>query len=242
ELFVILEQVDSTNNYAMQQVHSGKAREGDAWFAIEQTKGKGRRDKHWIAKKGENIILSVIVNTLFLRIYEQFHLSAAASLACYDLFKKYDSINTKIKWPNDLFWNDRKAGGILIQNVIKGDTWQWAVVGMGININQTSFPFFEKNEPISLKQITGENFDPVKLGKELHHNLMNRLNQLKTELFKNMLDEYNTVLYKRKEKVKLKMQNIIFETTITGVSANGQLLTIDSMEHGFNFDEIEWLL
>src|SRR5450432_581967 len=105
--FTILETVDSTNNYAMQQVHSGKARDGDAWFAIEQTNGRGRRGRHWSANKGENVILSIIIDALFLRVYEQFQLSAATSLACYDLFKKYDNVNTKIKWPNDLFWNDR---------------------------------------------------------------------------------------------------------------------------------------
>ncbi len=101
---------------------------------------------------------------------------------------------------------------------------------------------FEKNLPVSLKQITGENFDPIQLGKELYAHVMNRLNELKAHKFKNMLNEYNNVLYKRNEKVKLKKQNIIFETTITGISPLGQLLTFDSQEHNFNFDEIEWVL
>ena len=239
--FIILERVDSTNNYAMQQVHSDKAKDGDAWFAIEQTNGRGRRGKHWIASKGQNIILSIVVNTLFLKVYEQFQLSAAISLACYDLFKKYDNINTKIKWPNDLFWNDRKAGGILIENVIKGNIWQWSVIGLGININQTFFTN-EKYSPVSLKEITGKEFDPIQSGKELYTLVINRLNELKAHNFKSMLEEYNAVLYKKNEKVKLKKQNIIFETTIKGVSPIGQLQTIDSLEHSFDFDEIEWVL
>lgn len=240
-MFIILESVDSTNNYAMQQVHAGLARDGNAWFAIEQTKGKGRGARRWEANKGENIILSIAINTMWLRIYEQFQLSAAVSLACYDLFKNYDSAHTKIKWPNDIFWNDRKAGGILIENVIKGNIWQWSVIGIGINVNQTSFTI-EKNQPVSLKEITGKEYDPVVLGRELHKHVIKRLNELKEHNFKRMLDEYNAVLYKKNERVKLKKQNIIFETTIKNVSDNGQLITVDTLERSFSFDEIEWML
>ncbi|MEO6328430.1 MAG: biotin--[acetyl-CoA-carboxylase] ligase [Ginsengibacter sp.] len=240
--FQILECVDSTNNYAMQKIYSHKASDGDAWFAMDQTNGKGRRGKHWAAQKGENIILSIAVTTLFLQVYEQFQLSVTVSIACYDLLKKYDNINTKIKWPNDIFWNDKKAGGILIENIIKGNIWQWSVIGIGININQTCFPFFEKNQPVSLKQITGKVFDPVELGKELYTHVISRLNDLKANKFENILEEYNGILYKRNEKVRLKKQNIIFETTIKDVSPLGQLQTVDSIERHFDFDEIEWLL
>ncbi len=237
----ILDYVDSTNNYAMQKVYSGDAKDGEAWFAIEQAHGKGRRGKDWETNKGENIILSVAVNTLHLQVYEQFKLSAATALACYDLIAVYDKINTKIKWPNDLFWNDRKTGGILIENVIKGNIWQWAVIGIGINVNQTVFPFHLKH-PVSLKLITGKNFDPVELAKELQAYLMRRVEQLKTNNFEALLKEYNNVLYKRNEKVKLKKQNIIFETTIKGVLPQGELQTVDNMERTFNFDEVEWVL
>ncbi len=236
--FHIIERVDSTNNYAMRKVYARQAKDGDAWFAMEQTNGKGRQGKHWEANKGENIVLSIVVCPFYLHVYEQFQLSVAVSLACYDLYKKYDKNNTRIKWPNDLFWNDRKAGGILIENVIKGNIWQWAVIGIGINVNQTVFSF-NKVQPVSLKQITGETFNPVESGKELYEYVMQRLNDLKANQFKNMMHEYNSVLYKKDKKVRLKMQNIVFETTITGVSPLGKLQTYDSMERDFDFDEVE---
>lgn len=240
ESIIILQSVDSTNNYAMQQVHSGLAKDGDCWFALEQTQGRGRRGKHWLAQKGENIMLSIVADTLFLKIHQQFQLSVAISMACYDLFKGYDNINTKIKWPNDLFWNDRKAGGILIENSLKGNIWQWAVIGVGLNINQTAFEP-EANRPVSLQQITGNNFDVIQLAKELYSLVAQRLNELKEHRFNTMLNEYNEVLYKKNDKVRLKKGNIIFETTIIGVSANGQLETMDSMERFFGFDEVEWI-
>jgi len=238
--FIILDRVDSTNNYAMGQIHSGKAKNGNIWFSMEQPHGKGRRGRTWQTEKGQNIILSIVADTRFVQVYQQFHLSAAVSLGCYDFFKEYDNINTKIKWPNDLFWNDRKAGGILIENVIKGNIWQWAVIGIGININQTDFSMLN-NQPVSLKEITGQTYNVIELAKQLCSDVTDRLNELKTNGFSKMLAEYNRILYKLNEKVRLKKQNIIFETTLTGVSHLGQLQTADATPHSFDFDEVEWV-
>lgn len=240
EPFIILECVDSTNNYAMQQIKSGAAKDGDAWLAMEQTNGKGRRGRVWEARKGDNILMSLIICTAFLPVYRQFMLSAAVSIACYNFFKSYAKNYVCIKWPNDLFWNDRKAGGILIENTIKGDIWQWSVIGLGINVNQTSFSLNSK--AVSLKEITGKHFNVAILANELYAQIINKLNELKQQRFKDILNEYNEILYKKNEKARLKMQNVIFETTITGVSPLGQLQTFDSLEHSFNFDEIEWVL
>jgi BirA family biotin operon repressor/biotin-[acetyl-CoA-carboxylase] ligase len=241
ESFVILENVDSTNNYAMGKIYSGEAKDGNAWFAKEQTNGKGQRGKTWEAQKGQNIILSIVADTRFLQAYQQFQLSVAISLSCYDFFKVYHNIKIKIKWPNDLFWNDRKAGGILIENVIKGNFWQWAVIGIGINVNQTDFST-EKNTPVSLKLITGQACNVVESGKHLYKCVIGRLKQLKANGFEKMLIEYNGILYKRTEKIKLKRENIIFETIIKGVSPLGQLQTFDNIERTFDFGEIEWVL
>ena len=84
ESFVILENVDSTNNYAMGKIHSGEAKDGNAWFAKEQTNGKGQWGKTWEAQKGQNIILSIVADTRFLQVYQQFQLSVVVSLSCYD--------------------------------------------------------------------------------------------------------------------------------------------------------------
>jgi BirA family biotin operon repressor/biotin-[acetyl-CoA-carboxylase] ligase len=240
-LFNILASVDSTNNYAMGQIHSGNAAHGDAWFAVEQTKGKGRRGKAWEADKGKNIMLSIVADVSFLQLYEQFQLSAAVALGCYDFYKIFDNIHTKIKWPNDLFWNDKKAGGVLIENVINGNIWQWTVIGIGININQTNF-LVEENEPVSLKQITGQTYDVIALGKQLHESVIKRLEELRKNGFEEILLEYNSFLYKRNEKTKLKKENVVVETTITGVSKLGQLQTFDTIERSFDFDEVKWIL
>ena len=239
--FIILTSVDSTNNYAMAKIRDGIAKHGDAWFTYEQTHGKGRRGKVWKVEKGKNILLSISVATGFLTIYQQFYLSVLVSLGCFDLFKKYAGDETKIKWPNDIFWNDRKAGGILIENIIKGNVWQWAVIGVGINVNQTAFNLDTVFPPVSLKQITGKEFDVIELAKELPKAIMMRYDELQKNGFEKMLTEYNQNLFGLNKKVKLKKDNIVFETTVKRVSLQGKLITNDTIEREFDFDEVEWL-
>ncbi len=237
----ILTSVDSTNNYAMGMVRDGLAKHGEAWFSYEQTHGKGRRGKMWKAEKGKNIISTIVVSTRFLTVYQQFYLSVAVSLACLEFYKKYAGDETKIKWPNDIFWNDRKAGGILIENVVKGNDWQWAIIGIGININQTEFSVDGVFVPVSLKQITGREYDVIALANELYEMVMKKYDALKNNQFDKMLIEYNQILFGLDKKVKLKKDNIIFETTVKGVSEQGQLITYDTIKRQFGFDEVEWL-
>ena len=238
--FVELQSVDSTNNYAMAQAHAGMASHGMMFFAHEQWAGKGQRGKSWTSTPGENIILSTVLEPVNLGLIQQFALSATVALACHDLFSRHaDTKDTTIKWPNDLYWRDRKAGGILIENSFKGDQWAFAVVGMGININQTRFPDTARN-PVSLKQITGRPFDAVELAHELGACLEVRYQQLIKG--SPLLEEYNQRLYRRNQSVRLKKDQAVFETVVKGVTPTGELITQDSMERRFGFGEVEWLI
>ena len=239
--FKILETIDSTNNYAMGMVQNGAGYSGDAVFALAQTHGKGRRNKVWKSGERQSILLSIITEMQWLPVLYQFRLSVAVALACHDFVSGYIKENVKIKWPNDIFINDRKAGGILIENAIKGNLWQWSVIGIGLNVNQ---PNFEKEDlsAISLKQLTGEEYDVVELGKELHKNVLARIDQLQSGDYDKMLESYNANLFARNKKVKLKKGNIVFETVIQNISPSGELIAKDAIERSFGFDEVEWLL
>ena len=239
--FIILDSVDSTNNYAMAQLHAGTALHGNAYFARQQRFGKGRRGKSWQTQKDKNIVISIVLNTGFLPVYQQFQLSIATSLACLDCLHRFKINGLKIKWPNDLYWNDRKAGGLLIETIIKGDLWQWAVIGIGININQTTFNDDLPN-PVSIKQITGKTYDTVAIAKELVADVLKRFDELQKNEFDNLFRLYNQSLYQLNQQVRLKKDNIVFDTTIKGVDRQGQLITKNSMEQNFDFDEVEWLL
>jgi BirA family biotin operon repressor/biotin-[acetyl-CoA-carboxylase] ligase len=238
--YIILPVIDSTNNYAMQQIQAGLASHGDTWFAREQTAGKGQRGKSWLTTPNQNIMLSTVINPGLLPT-RQFWLSATVALACYDFYKKYAGDETRIKWPNDVYWRDRKAGGILIENVFRGTEWVYAVVGIGININQVVFDPALPN-PVSLKQITGKEFDAAEMGKELCQALENRYQQLQEGDRDTIMSEYQQVLYKLHQPVTLRKGAILFETTITGVSDSGRLQTKDVMEREFDFGEVEMII
>ena len=235
----ILEKVDSTNNYAMALVQKGEATNGEAVFAKVQTRGKGRRGKTWESQSSENIVLTINTQMQWLPLQQQFQLSIAVALGCFDFFFKYIKENIKIKWPNDIFINDSKAGGILIENVVKGNLWQWAVIGIGLNINKRNF---YEVKAISLKQITGINYNVIELANELHLAVINRINQLESGEFGKQLLEYNENLFCRNRMVRLKKDNIVFETKIERISSSGELITKDVIERKFAFDEVEWII
>ncbi len=237
--FTILDTVDSTNNYAMARIDDGLAKHGMAWFANEQTAGKGQRGKTWASEKGKNIAMSLVLSPEQLKITSHFHLSAVIAIGCFEFLSAYIDGETKIKWPNDLFWRDRKAGGVLIENKLQGKTWKWAVVGIGINVNQTFFDRALANA-VSLKQITGRTFNPVDLAKELQALLMLRLSEQMG--LQKILAQYNLHLYKINELVTLRKGTTKFDTVIKEVSAHGKLVTVDAIEREFDFGEVEWVL
>jgi len=251
--FIELQSIDSTNKYAMGLIHRdilpdghGEAQHGMAIFSHEQTAGKGQRGKNWVSEKDANIALSILLNPFPLSIPDQFKLSVCIAISTWDLFSKYIADEAKIKWPNDLYWRDRKAGGILIENIIKSSqsavgSWQWSIIGIGININQSVFDPDLPN-PVSLRQITGKNFEPIELAKELCSIIEKNYQLLIAGNFETLFNKYQTHLYKKDEKVKLKKGTRVFETIIKGVSEMGQLITQHSIEERFEFGEVEWII
>jgi len=239
-MFNILDSIGSTNNYAMAQVHAGLAKHGMAYFAHDQTAGKGQRGKTWETEAGQNIALSIAVQPGKPFFQNQFLFNAAVANACYDFFNAYAGPEVSIKWPNDIYWRDRKAGGILIENKLMGREWKWAVAGIGININQTAFSGQQRNA-VSLKQICGRTNDPVQLARELHEKVLAAITNTREADLPILLQQYNEHLFLRGKTTRLKKGNSIFETTIKAVNASGQLVTQDTMEREFNFGEVEWV-
>lgn len=238
--FVVLSSVESTNNYAMAKLHAGMVEHGFAVMALEQTSGRGQRGKTWLSNPGENITLSIALslqNQASTRFFKfPFIFSASVALACYDFIKDLHVSGISIKWPNDLYIGDRKAGGILIENTYSGGTWNGSVVGIGLNINQVNFPP-GAGRPTSISTVTGINYDIVRLGKKLFQAVMARFNSIDDSTMK----AYNELLYRRGEATKVKKDNIVFTVIPDHVSDSGELITRGGIEQRFKVGEVEFV-
>ena len=131
----------------------------------------------------------------------------------------------------------------LIESVIRTDhlepDWTWAIIGIGININQVVFPDWLPN-PVSLKQITGKDQDPVGIAHEICNSLGKRFDQLIQLGFDPLLEEYNQQLYRKGQLTRFKKQNRIFEASIIAVRPDGRLRLKHAIEEDFSFGEIQF--
>lgn len=238
-----LAQTDSTNNYALQLLRQGKLTEGQAAgtgiFAHEQWAGKGQRGRSWLSKAGENIHLSTIIDARSFSLDRQFLLVVRVALAVSRFLEKYAAGQIRIKWPNDLYFQDRKAGGILIENIISGNNWKWAVAGTGLNINQTAFDASIAGKAISLRQLTGRHYDCLQLARELRDSILKTATIPESE--EDLLNAYHQRLYKKDQNVLLRQDDRIFEATVKGVLATGQLEVFTDRRLLLDFGTVSWL-
>ena len=191
-----LDSIDSTNNYAMRLIDADTARPGLTITATEQTAGKGQRGRHWAGMPGQSLLMS-LVTTPRQPLEQQFVFSAAVAVAIAEVLDTlHEGWNVKIKWPNDIIINDKKAGGILIENILRGGSWSYGIVGLGLNILQPYFPL-ELPNATSLRIASGKAFDLHTLRDMLRQNIL-------VALYGNTSAEetmrlYNQYLYRRSE-------------------------------------------
>ena len=237
--FIELLTVESTNNYAMGLVREGMAHHGTAVFAHRQTKGKGQRNRQWDSEGSQNIAISIIIEPRFITHTPMFLLSMMAASGVVRFFNNYIANDVTIKWPNDIYWRDRKAAGILIENVWQGNDWKYAVLGIGINVNQTDFGALG-NKAVSLKQISGREFIPIDLSRELCAEIQ-KLFELLVKDPSTVVQLYKSDLYKIGESVRLKKESRIFEAVVKDVTNEGQLVVQTAIEEKFDVGEVEWV-
>lgn len=133
-----------------------KYRHGDVVWAERQTAGRGQRGHTWTSPASENLTFTLVLEPRFLPVGKQFLLSEAVSLALTDTFAEF-GIDTRIKWTNDIYADDRKLVGMLIEHSYSGDTLARSIAGIGINVNQTVFDPALPN-PVSMALVAGRTF------------------------------------------------------------------------------------
>lgn len=150
-----IDSAKSTNSYLSEM--AGEIAHGVAVAARCQTAGRGQRGNSWESEPGKNLTFSLMLRPEELDASEQFYISEAVALGVVDalLGKLPDGAAVAIKWPNDIYWENRKICGILIENSLMGRKINYSIAGIGINVNQREFVSDAPN-PVSLWQIAGK--------------------------------------------------------------------------------------
>ncbi len=212
----------STNAVALELIEAGEAAEGLLVLCDEQRAGRGQGQNTWEAAPFQNITLSLVLMPRFLEAKEQFYLSMAVALSLYDSLSGYVPVPDalKIKWPNDIFYQDKKICGILIQNLLKNQHLHHSVVGVGINVNQTQF---QSPQASSLKLINGQQYALPELIEAFLKAMEQRYVQVRHCKYDRLRFDYLRQLYAYQESRLFEAQGRVFEGKILGVDNVGRI-------------------
>lgn len=240
--FVSLKEVDSTNTFLKNMLaNSTPVPDGTVIMAESQVAGRGQQQNKWYSTVGESLTFSVLLKPDFIPLSQQFCITQLVSISVYETLLPLVGDTLKIKWPNDIYIGNRKLGGILIENQVQGSTIKSAVIGIGLNINQTHFPDWVPN-PISLRQILQTDYDLKALMFEICGHIEQWYIKLKQGNLSQLNDAYLRALYKLKISGNFKVQDTVIEGILIGVSADGLL----QVQHGqavtaYNLKEIQFI-
>lgn len=214
--------IDSTNKYLRENLSNISPLHGFMAISDFQTEGKGQYGRIWESESQKNILCTTVLDCSFLQIDQIFGLHLIAAISVYELIKKYVNSNIKIKWPNDIYIENKKCAGILIENVLKSNRLQWSLFGIGINVFQDQFSSAEF--ATSVQSNTTSTLSMQDLIIELREALLLNYEKLKQGQFQNLLVFYNSVLYKANEEVIFEDKSSqCWSGIICNVSADGSL-------------------
>ncbi|MDP4280517.1 MAG: biotin--[acetyl-CoA-carboxylase] ligase [Bacteroidota bacterium] len=236
-----LDKVDSTNLYAERWLREHQEdcemmEEDIVIISREQTAGKGQGENHWESEAGKNLTFSIILHPGFLDPSLQFQLNKAIALGVSDFVRQQlKPVRCFLKWPNDIYVNQLKLGGILIQHQVNGKILENSIVGIGLNINQSVF-LPEIPEPASFSNISGKQFDTGELLPLVLKNLDFRYNQLKSGKIDKLDKDYHARLLGFGKWNRYRVGDDWIEGLMAGVDEYGQLIIrdTDGKEHFFS--------
>lgn len=231
----------STNRYLRERLRCAPLEEGSAVYADYQTAGRGQAGNSWESERGANLLFSVAIYPDCIPANAQFLISQIAALSVKRTLERHTG-GIVVKWPNDIYWNDRKICGMLIENDLQGSTIGCSVLGIGINLNQEVWRSDAPN-PVSLRQITGGSYDREA---ELHAFLdcfyAAYLRLLRGE-WEEIRSEYLAALYRKDGYHPYRDAGGLFSARICGIAPTGhlQLQLPDGTVRSYAFKEVSFV-
>ena len=240
--FVHLKQTDSTNAH-LQRLQSERDIRNWVVSADEQTAGKGMGSNGWESEAGMNLTFSMALDMSFLPAGRQFLLSQAVALGLIqtlDVLLPAEKLH--IKWPNDIYFDNHKLAGILINSTIKANLMDVSIIGIGLNVNQMQFQDWPTH-PISLRQITEKEYALQPLLEQIAESIYNKVQQLKTSPTA-IEQDYLKRLYRYRTWADYEVDGKVLRLFMTGIDAFGRLMLVDEAEKEYCFDvkEVKFVL
>ena len=253
-----LPSVDSTNNYAKELLAKSSPIDGTVILADEQYAGRGQAGNVWQSDANKNLTFSIIYRTDFLLATEQFYLSMAVSLgikyAVNSMLSMQNDDNsilntkkllTSIKWPNDIYVENKKIAGILIENTISGMHLKYSIIGIGLNVHQDNFP--TTINATSLKLISSDEVNKMDVLSAVLSSIEKYFLWLKERKYEKLKQAYLTQLFRFNEFAIFKKENKLFEGKIIDVDSIGNLIVerkngTEIFIEKFGFKEISFVV
>lgn len=246
ELSIIkVEQTSSTNALLLSMV--AYAESGTVVITDNQTAGRGQRGNTWEAEPGKNITMSLLFRPPNFKARYMFLLSEMVSVAIADVLQEFIESPqnvVSIKWPNDIYVNDKKICGILIENSIMGEKVGYSIVGIGLNVNQREF-LSDAPNPVSLYNIIGQELDVDKLAEQICRAVLNEMSMGCENPQNGFVSRYKSMLWRRHGFHKYALPNgSVFEACLVRVNDTGELVLKDKdgNETEYAFKEVHAVL
>jgi len=236
------DEIDSTNNYLKQLAREQSVAEGTVVIAEFQSGGRGQQSNSWFSTKGDNLLFSFLLRPQHLLASEMFILSCITSLAIQKTLSQFVD-NICIKWPNDIYWNDKKIAGILIENNLQEGFVKSSVIGTGLNINEQAFPVDLPN-PISLYQATKIKQDKTQILDTFLREFSTLYQQVERGASLEIKKEYMHHLYRADGYYWFEDSNGMFSAKIADVLSSGHLVlkTREKEVRKYAFKEVQSVL
>lgn len=248
--YIHFPELKSTNTYLASIADTEP--EGTVVYADSQPAGRGQRGNSWESAPGKNITMSLLLHPAGrVKPAQQFWLSEVAAMAVvYTLDRYLPGGVVKVKWPNDIYWCDKKICGILVEHTLSASRLQNTIIGIGLNVNQQEFVSDAPN-PVSIRQIIGRDTDL----EEVLHTLSDEVLRLYDSLPHDaelLHDAFLESLYRRnglypyralKDDETLKKGDE-FRARIADVAPDGILTLVaeDGTDHHYAFKEVEIII
>lgn len=235
---------ESTNTLLKQWMVDNPLVKEVAIYTSHQKHGRGQKGNSWEAEPGKNLTCSILLSPGNIKVNQQFIISQIVSLSIHQVLSQYTSGIT-IKWPNDIYWENRKISGILIEHLLNEEYLQHSIIGIGINLNQENFTSDAPN-PISLTRITGERYDVFSILEQVTATISQKYQYLKNNplSYKQFKDLYMSHLYQADGWYKFEDKEGVFLARIADIDSMGMLVLEKQHSHRlqkYAFKEVKFL-